>query len=87
MKSYWIIWPTCYKRALVHFMMESLCSWRTYTLFSRLLHKVSEELSEWYFQDGRAVLAACCQLAVDNTEVRFTLVHVDEKPFRCVMVF
>ncbi|XP_038416431.1 WD repeat-containing protein 17 isoform X3 [Canis lupus familiaris] len=41
----------------------------TYTLFSRLLHKVSEELSEWYFQDGRAVLAACCQLAVDNTEL------------------
>ncbi|XP_046947727.1 WD repeat-containing protein 17 isoform X6 [Lynx rufus] len=34
-----------------------------------LLHKVSEELAEWYFQDGRAVLAACCQLAVDNTEL------------------
>uniref|UniRef100_A0A8C0L9Q0 WD repeat domain 17 n=1 Tax=Canis lupus dingo TaxID=286419 RepID=A0A8C0L9Q0_CANLU len=37
--------------------------------FNELLHKVSEELSEWYFQDGRAVLAACCQLAVDNTEL------------------
>ncbi|XP_004406527.1 PREDICTED: WD repeat-containing protein 17 isoform X1 [Odobenus rosmarus divergens] len=37
--------------------------------FNELLHKVSEELAEWYFQDGRAVLAACCQLAVDNTEL------------------
>ncbi|XP_047570070.1 WD repeat-containing protein 17 isoform X3 [Lutra lutra] len=36
--------------------------------FNELLHKVSEELAEWYFRDGRAVLAACCQLAVDNTE-------------------
>ncbi|XP_044767541.1 WD repeat-containing protein 17 isoform X4 [Neomonachus schauinslandi] len=37
--------------------------------FKELLRKVSEELAEWYFQDGRAVLAACCQLAVDNTEL------------------
>uniref|UniRef100_W5LL89 WD repeat domain 17 n=1 Tax=Astyanax mexicanus TaxID=7994 RepID=W5LL89_ASTMX len=35
----------------------------------RLLHGVCKELAEWYFQDGRAVLAACCHLAVDNTEV------------------
>lgn len=35
----------------------------------RLLHRVSKELAEWYFQDGRAVLAACCHLAVENIEV------------------
>jgi len=34
-----------------------------------MLHRVCKELAEWYFQDGRAVLAACCHLAVDNTEV------------------
>ncbi|XP_062334611.1 WD repeat-containing protein 17 isoform X2 [Osmerus eperlanus] len=34
-----------------------------------LLHKVCKELAEWYFQDGRAVLAACCHLAVDNIEL------------------
>ncbi|KAF3825598.1 hypothetical protein GH733_005580 [Mirounga leonina] len=51
-----------------------LVAQRIYTIFfSRLLRKVSEELAEWYFQDGRAVLAACCQLAVDNTEVRLTV--------------
>ncbi|XP_054410721.1 WD repeat-containing protein 17 isoform X8 [Pongo abelii] len=37
--------------------------------FNELLHKVSKELAEWYFQDGRAVLAACCHLAVDNIEL------------------
>ncbi|XP_008051777.1 WD repeat-containing protein 17 isoform X2 [Carlito syrichta] len=37
--------------------------------FIELLHKVSQELAEWYFQDGRAVLAACCHLAVDNIEL------------------
>nr|XP_034491783.1 WD repeat-containing protein 17 isoform X5 [Marmota flaviventris] len=37
--------------------------------FDELLHKVSKELAEWYFQDGRAVLAACCHLAVDNIEL------------------
>ncbi|XP_058162516.1 WD repeat-containing protein 17 isoform X5 [Dasypus novemcinctus] len=36
---------------------------------NELLHKVSKELAEWYFQDGRAVLAACCHLAVDNIEL------------------
>ncbi|ERE89596.1 WD repeat-containing protein 17-like isoform 2 [Cricetulus griseus] len=38
--------------------------------FNELLHKVINELAEWYFQDGRAVLAACCHLAVDDIEVR-----------------
>ncbi|XP_032610433.1 WD repeat-containing protein 17 isoform X5 [Hylobates moloch] len=38
-------------------------------LMQRLLHKVSKELAEWYFQDGRAVLAACCHLAIDNIEL------------------
>uniref|UniRef100_A0A3Q2HD06 WD repeat domain 17 n=1 Tax=Equus caballus TaxID=9796 RepID=A0A3Q2HD06_HORSE len=38
-------------------------------LMQRLLHKVSTELAEWHFQDGRAVLAACCHLAVDNIEL------------------
>ncbi|XP_039073152.1 WD repeat-containing protein 17 isoform X2 [Hyaena hyaena] len=48
----------------------SSCSDATYKEdFHELLRKVSEELAEWYFQDGRAVLAACCQLAVDNTEL------------------
>ncbi|XP_021120602.1 WD repeat-containing protein 17 isoform X2 [Heterocephalus glaber] len=37
--------------------------------FNELLHKVSKELAEWYFQDGRAVQAACCHLAVDNVEL------------------
>uniref|UniRef100_A0A286XAU2 WD repeat domain 17 n=1 Tax=Cavia porcellus TaxID=10141 RepID=A0A286XAU2_CAVPO len=37
--------------------------------FNELLHKVSKELAEWYFQDGRAVQAACCHLAVDNIEL------------------
>ncbi|XP_062932887.1 WD repeat-containing protein 17 isoform X3 [Cynocephalus volans] len=37
--------------------------------FNELLHKVSKELAEWYFQDGRAVLAACCLLATDNIEL------------------
>uniref|UniRef100_A0A2K6S6R2 WD repeat domain 17 n=1 Tax=Saimiri boliviensis boliviensis TaxID=39432 RepID=A0A2K6S6R2_SAIBB len=37
--------------------------------FNELLHTVSQELAEWYFQDGRAALAACCHLAVDNIEL------------------
>ncbi|XP_040274621.1 WD repeat-containing protein 17 isoform X2 [Bufo bufo] len=37
--------------------------------YNELLHGVSAELAEWYFQDGRAVLAACCHLAVDNIEL------------------
>ncbi|NWH72080.1 WDR17 protein, partial [Piaya cayana] len=36
--------------------------------YNELLHKVSKELAEWYFQDGHAVLAACCHLAVENIE-------------------
>lgn len=56
--------------------------------FNELLHTVSKELAEWYFQDGRAVLAACCHLAVDDIEVpRFTSVSVNEKLLRCIMVF
>lgn len=50
-----------YKHAHVH----------TFT-YTRLLHCVCKELAEWYFQDGCAVLAACCHLAVDNTEVRWS---------------
>ncbi|TRZ01527.1 hypothetical protein DNTS_005210 [Danionella cerebrum] len=34
-----------------------------------MLHRVCKELAEWYFQDGCAVLAACCHLAVDDTEL------------------
>uniref|UniRef100_A0A5F9DQB8 WD repeat domain 17 n=1 Tax=Oryctolagus cuniculus TaxID=9986 RepID=A0A5F9DQB8_RABIT len=45
----------------------SLKYWKK--LMQRLLHKVSKELAEWYFQDGRAVLAACCHLAVDDIEL------------------
>uniref|UniRef100_A0A3Q3KCR6 Gem-associated protein 5 TPR domain-containing protein n=1 Tax=Monopterus albus TaxID=43700 RepID=A0A3Q3KCR6_MONAL len=30
---------------------------------------VCKELAEWYFQDGCAVLAACCHLAVDNIKL------------------
>ncbi|XP_064418266.1 WD repeat-containing protein 17 isoform X2 [Latimeria chalumnae] len=37
--------------------------------YNELLHRVSKELAEWYFQDGRAVLAACCHLAVENVEL------------------
>ncbi|CAO2612145.1 WD repeat-containing protein 17 [Lemmus lemmus] len=37
--------------------------------FNELLHKVINELAEWYFQDGRAVLAACCHLAIDDIEL------------------
>ncbi|CAH2300469.1 Hypothetical predicted protein [Pelobates cultripes] len=37
--------------------------------YNELLHSVSTDLAEWYFQDGRAVLAACCHLAVDNIEI------------------
>lgn len=49
--------------------------------YCRLLHKVSKELAEWYFQDGRAVLAACCHLAVENIEVKhfFSLSGAEEK--------
>uniref|UniRef100_A0A8D0CAL2 WD repeat domain 17 n=1 Tax=Scleropages formosus TaxID=113540 RepID=A0A8D0CAL2_SCLFO len=38
-------------------------------VYNGLLHGVCEELAEWYFQDGRTVLAACCHLAVDNMEL------------------
>ncbi|XP_076845608.1 WD repeat-containing protein 17 isoform X1 [Brachyhypopomus gauderio] len=38
-------------------------------IYTGLLHGVCKELAEWYFQDGRAVLAACCHLAVDNKEL------------------
>ncbi|NXP61111.1 WDR17 protein, partial [Chloropsis cyanopogon] len=37
--------------------------------YNDLLQKVSKELADWYFQDGRAVLAACCHLAVENIEL------------------
>ncbi|KAM9043586.1 WD repeat-containing protein 17 isoform 4-T5 [Megaptera novaeangliae] len=37
--------------------------------FNELLQEACRELAEWYFQDGRAVLAACCHLAVDNIEL------------------
>ncbi|XP_028932930.1 WD repeat-containing protein 17 isoform X1 [Ornithorhynchus anatinus] len=37
--------------------------------YTELLHKVSAELAEWYFQDGRAISAACCHLAVDNVQL------------------
>ncbi|XP_060699086.1 WD repeat-containing protein 17 isoform X1 [Hemiscyllium ocellatum] len=37
--------------------------------YNDLLHRVSKELAEWYFQDGRAVLAACCHLAVNDIEL------------------
>ncbi|KAM4780664.1 WD repeat-containing protein 17 isoform 5-T5 [Cyanocitta cristata] len=36
--------------------------------YNDLLQRVSKELADWYFQDGRAVLAACCHLAVENIE-------------------
>ncbi|XP_047668416.1 WD repeat-containing protein 17 isoform X1 [Tachysurus fulvidraco] len=38
-------------------------------LYTGLLHGVCRELAEWHFQEGCAVLAACCHLAVDNTEL------------------
>ncbi|XP_062837454.1 WD repeat-containing protein 17 isoform X2 [Anolis carolinensis] len=37
--------------------------------YNEILHKVSNELAESYFQDGYAVLAACCHLAVENIEL------------------
>ncbi|XP_071412366.1 WD repeat-containing protein 17 isoform X1 [Pithys albifrons albifrons] len=37
--------------------------------YNELLHKVSKELADWYFQNGHAVLAACCHLAVENIEL------------------
>ncbi|XP_054635631.1 WD repeat-containing protein 17 isoform X4 [Dunckerocampus dactyliophorus] len=37
--------------------------------YQSLLHKVCGQLAEWYFQDGRSVLAACCHLAVDNVKL------------------
>nr|XP_056711232.1 WD repeat-containing protein 17 isoform X2 [Euleptes europaea] len=37
--------------------------------YNELLHEVSKELAEWYFQDGCAVQAACCHLAVENIEL------------------
>ncbi|XP_066487999.1 WD repeat-containing protein 17 isoform X3 [Tiliqua scincoides] len=37
--------------------------------YNELLHKVSRELAECYFQDGCAVMAACCHLAVENIEL------------------
>uniref|UniRef100_H2ZZP2 WD repeat domain 17 n=1 Tax=Latimeria chalumnae TaxID=7897 RepID=H2ZZP2_LATCH len=41
--------------------------------YNELLHRVSKELAEWYFQDGRAVLAACCHLAVENVERKLAM--------------
>lgn len=38
---------------------------------SSLLHVVSEDLAECFFQDGCSVMAACCHLAVDNIKVPF----------------
>ncbi|XP_012879240.1 PREDICTED: WD repeat-containing protein 17 [Dipodomys ordii] len=55
--------------------------------FNELLYKVSKELAEWYFQDGRAVLAACCHLAVDNIEVQHFKLVYDCNTLKCVMVF
>ncbi|XP_062992231.1 WD repeat-containing protein 17 [Elgaria multicarinata webbii] len=37
--------------------------------YNELLHNVTKELAEWYFQDGCAVMAACCHLAVENIEL------------------
>ncbi|KAM3842488.1 WD repeat-containing protein 17, partial [Diretmus argenteus] len=37
--------------------------------YQGLLHRVCKDLAEWYFQDGCAVLAACCHLAVNNIEL------------------
>ncbi|CAG14663.1 unnamed protein product [Tetraodon nigroviridis] len=37
--------------------------------YQSLLHVVSEDLAECFFQDGCSVMAACCHLAVDNIEV------------------
>ncbi|XP_028646991.2 WD repeat-containing protein 17 isoform X1 [Erpetoichthys calabaricus] len=37
--------------------------------YNGLLQQVSTELAECHFQDGQAVLAACCHLAVDNIEL------------------
>uniref|UniRef100_A0A6I8SY67 WD repeat domain 17 n=1 Tax=Xenopus tropicalis TaxID=8364 RepID=A0A6I8SY67_XENTR len=45
--------------------------------YNELLHRVSTELAEWYFQDGRAVLAACCHLAVDNIELSISWIQCD----------
>uniref|UniRef100_A0A8I3X2M5 WD repeat domain 17 n=1 Tax=Callithrix jacchus TaxID=9483 RepID=A0A8I3X2M5_CALJA len=46
------------------------CSDDTYKEdFNEPLQAVSKELAEWYFQDGRAALAACCHLAIDNIEL------------------
>ncbi|TSX30747.1 WD repeat-containing protein 17 [Bagarius yarrelli] len=42
---------------------------QVHTITHLLLHGVCGELAEWYFQGGCAVLAACCHLAVDNTEL------------------
>ncbi|XP_077158548.1 WD repeat-containing protein 17 isoform X8 [Paroedura picta] len=37
--------------------------------YNELLHEVSKELSEWYFQNGCAVQAACCHLAIEDIEL------------------
>ncbi|NWV38305.1 WDR17 protein, partial [Grantiella picta] len=37
--------------------------------YNELLQKISKELADWYFEDGHAVLAACCHLAVENIEL------------------
>ncbi|XP_013856399.1 WD repeat-containing protein 17, partial [Austrofundulus limnaeus] len=37
--------------------------------YHSLLRQVCQDLAEWYFQDGRSVLAACCHLAVDNVQL------------------
>ncbi|XP_077983757.1 WD repeat-containing protein 17-like [Glandiceps talaboti] len=36
--------------------------------YTKMLHKCSEDLAEWYFQDGSPVLSACCHLSVENTK-------------------
>ncbi|XP_028305170.1 WD repeat-containing protein 17 isoform X2 [Gouania willdenowi] len=36
--------------------------------YQSVLRQVSQELAEWYFQDGCSVLAACCYLAVDDVQ-------------------
>uniref|UniRef100_A0A8C6XLS3 WD repeat domain 17 n=1 Tax=Naja naja TaxID=35670 RepID=A0A8C6XLS3_NAJNA len=52
-------------QVLLHVKTPVYCIRKHYCL----LHKVSKELAEWYFQDGCAVLAACCHLAVENIEL------------------
>ncbi|KAF4026085.1 hypothetical protein G4228_018257 [Cervus hanglu yarkandensis] len=65
--------------------------------FNELLREACRELAEWYFQDGRAVLAACCHLAVDNIECKLPTVeecmqlaetaHADGKIFETIKYY